>query len=112
MSNKFEITFLENATDFLEVIDPKARVKLYYVIDRAKMFPDPKFLKKLDEHIWEFRVESRRLQYRLFCFWDKRSPVATLVVCTHGFIKKTDKVPNAELIRAHQLMKKYFTSNE
>jgi len=32
----------------------------------------------------------------------------TLVVATHGFIKKVDKVPDKEILRAMNLKKKYF----
>jgi len=31
-----------------------------------------------------------------------------LVVATHGIIKKTDKVPKAEIGRAKSIMKQYF----
>jgi phage-related protein len=30
------------------------------------------------------------------------------VICTHGFIKKTDKVPKQEIEKARQLMRQYF----
>jgi hypothetical protein len=32
----------------------------------------------------------------------------TLVIVTHGFIKKVDKVPTKEIERAENLRKKYF----
>lgn len=31
-----------------------------------------------------------------------------LVICTHGFIKKTQKVPAQEIEKARRLMKLYF----
>lgn len=48
------------------------------------------------------------LQYRLLAFWDKTSPFETLVISTHGFIKKRSKVPEAEIQKAVQLRTKYF----
>jgi phage-related protein len=30
------------------------------------------------------------------------------LICTHGFIKKTDKVPKSEIDKARRLMKMYF----
>jgi phage-related protein len=66
------------------------------------------FLKKLDSDIWEFRTKYKNLHHRLLAFWDKRNKIKTLVICTHGFIKKTDKVPKHEIEKARKLMKQYF----
>jgi len=62
----------------------------------------------LDDDIWEFRSVYHKLQYRLLSFWDKTESSETLVVSTHGIIKKTDKVPKNEIEKARQIMKKYF----
>jgi hypothetical protein len=48
------------------------------------------------------------LQYRLFAFWDKTDNANTLVISTHGFIKKQGKVPANEIDKAEQQRKKYF----
>lgn len=66
MTTKFEIKLLEAADVFLSRIDGKVRKRLFYAIDRAKWANDPKFFKKFDADIWEFRAESNRVQYRLF----------------------------------------------
>jgi phage-related protein len=108
ISDRFEIELLEDAREFLFSIDEKARQKILFNIDKSKKFNDPKVFKKLDNDIWEFRTEYRKLQHRLLAFWDKRNNKNTLVICTHGFIKKTDKVPKGEIEKARQLMKLYF----
>ena len=108
ISDRFEIELLEDAREFLFNIDEKARLKILFNIDKSKKFNDPKVFKKLDNDIWEFRTEYRKLQHRLLAFWDKRNNKNTLVICTHGFIKKTDKVPKGEIEKARQLMKLYF----
>ena len=108
ISDRFEIELLEEAREFLLSIDPKARYKLLFNIDKSKKFNDPKVFKKLDNDIWEFRLEFKKLQHRLLAFWDKRNNKRTLVVCKHGFIKKTDKVPKSEIEKSRQLMKLYF----
>jgi phage-related protein len=46
--------------------------------------------------------------YRLFAFWDKVDNAETLVISTHGLIKKTDKTPASDLEKAERLRKKYF----
>ena len=40
--------------------------------------------------------------------WDKTKEVDTLVIASHGFIKKTDKTPAKEIERANKIMKEYF----
>ena len=108
MNNKFEVDFLEGAREFLFKIYSKAKDKLLYNINKAKLLNDPKLFKKLQDEIWEFRAESKKLQHRLLAFWDKRNSSETLVLCTHGFIKKEDKVPQDEIERAKRIMKQYF----
>ena len=41
-------------------------------------------------------------------FWDKTDKIETLVVATHGIIKKTDKMQKAEIEKAKIIMKQYF----
>lgn len=48
------------------------------------------------------------LQHRMLAFWDKSDSKNTLVVATHGFIKKTSKVPEIEIKKAKQLRIHYF----
>lgn len=108
MEERFEIKFLETADMFLETINEKAKKKIFYNIEKVKEQNDPRLLKKLDNSLWEFRTEYQGLQYRLIAFWDKRNGRNTLVVCTHGFIKKTDRVPAQELERARRIMYLYF----
>lgn len=48
------------------------------------------------------------LQYRLFAFWDKTDKTETLVISTHGIIKKVDKVPKADIEKAKQIRADYF----
>jgi phage-related protein len=41
-------------------------------------------------------------------FWDKVNSETTLVIVTHGFVKKTQKIPKKEIYWTEQLMKEYF----
>ena len=41
------------------------------------------------------------MAYRLFAFWDKES--RSMVVATHGLIKKSQKTPPKEIRRAEEL---------
>lgn len=77
---------------------------------RAMAVNDPRLFKKLTAELWEFRARSNGMQYRIIAFWDRRRTENTLVVCTHGFLKKTAKVPPAEINRARIIMNNYFLS--
>ena len=104
----FQTRFLEPANKFIAGLDPKAVRKLLYNIDLAEQTNDPRLFKKLYNDIWEFRVRHGSAQIRLLAFWDKTETQRTLVIATHGFIKKVDKVPKNEIERALNIRKKYF----
>jgi phage-related protein len=106
----FETRFMEEANDFISELDPKTIKKIFYNIDLTEHTNDPKLLKKLENNIWEFRTKFAGLQIRLLAFWDKSDKNETLVIATHGFIKKVDKVPANEINRAVRLREKYFNN--
>ena len=108
MNKYFEVVFLEQAIDFLEGLDLKTREKIYYNIDKAKLGLDPKLFKKLTDEIWEFRTKYGGIQYRLFAFWDRTDKTETLVVSTHGIVKKVSKVPKSDIEKADRIRKEYF----
>jgi phage-related protein len=104
----FETRFMEEADEFISKLDNKTIKKIFYNIDLAEQTNDPKLLKKLQNDIWEFRTKYAGIQIRLLAFWDKTNNKETLVIATHGFIKKVDKVPTNEINRAVRLKEKYF----
>jgi len=104
----FETIFLEEADEFIAGFDSKIIKKIFYNIDLAEQTNDPKLFKKLQNDIWAFRTKYAGLQIRLLAFWDKTDNKETLVIATHGFIKKVDKVPANEIDRAVRLRDKYF----
>ena len=108
MNSKFEVLFLDESREFLFGLDLKTRTKILYNIDKSKVLNDPKLFKKLNGEIWEFRTKYNGLQYRLLAFWDKTDKVETVVVSTHGFVKKVDKVSPTEINKAEQLRRLYF----
>ncbi len=108
MNQKFDVIFLEQAIEFLESLDLKTRKKIYYNIDKSKLVNDPKLFKKLTDDIWEFRTKYSGIQYRLFAFWDKTDTQDTLVISTHGIVKKVSKVSKSDIVKANELKKDYF----
>jgi phage-related protein len=108
---RFNTIFLEEADEFLDELDEKVKTKILFNIDKAQQMNDPRLLKKLTTEIWEFRTQYESLQYRLLAFWDKRDKEDTLVICTHGIIKKTDKVPSKDIEKAEKVRKYYFENH-
>jgi len=101
---------MEEANEFLAGLDKKTIKKIFYNIDLAEQTNDPKLFKKLQNDIWELRTKFGGLQIRLLAFWDKSNNKETLVIATHGFIKKVDKVPANEIERAERLRDNYFNN--
>lgn len=50
--------------------------------------------------LYEFKTSK----LRVLCFWDEGS----FIVCTHGFVKKSQKTPKKHIDKAKQRQKDYF----
>ena len=110
MKARFDVIILEEAEDFIAKLDEADRRKIIYTMDKARYVQDPKLFKKLTDDIWEFRTNFQNKQYRFFAFWDKQDKAETLVISTHGMIKKVSKVPKPEIQKAESIMRKYFNN--
>lgn len=108
MTENFKVEFLQEAAEFLDNIDEKAREKIIYNIRKAQIINDKTLFKKLSGETWEFRTFFNKTFYRLFAFWDKFDKTDTIVVSTHGIIKKTDKTPKKEIEKAEKLRLQYL----
>jgi mRNA-degrading endonuclease RelE of RelBE toxin-antitoxin system len=108
MNIRFEILFLNEAFDFLKSLERKHYEKIIYNIRKVQTEHDPELFKKLNDDLWEFRTLYHGNQYRLIAFWDKTSPLHTLVISTHGFVKKQGKVQLKEIQKATNLRSNYF----
>jgi phage-related protein len=108
VKEKFSVQFLEEAKVFLDNLDEKTSDKIIYNIRKAQVSIDNELFKKLNGEIWEFRTLFNKKHYRLFAFWDKSGEIETVVISTHGLIKKTDKTPQKELEKAERLRKLYL----
>ncbi|MEO6893869.1 MAG: type II toxin-antitoxin system RelE/ParE family toxin [Ginsengibacter sp.] len=108
MKPNFEVELLPEAIEFLENLDDKTREKIYYNIKKAQIVNDNELFKKLNDFIWEFRTLYNGKAYRLFSFWDKIDGKKTLVVATHGILKKTQKTATKEIKKAEEIRKQYL----
>jgi len=108
----FKTKFLDEADQFISQLDPKTIKKIFYNIDLAEQTNDPRLFKKIHNDIWEFRTKFEGLHIRLLAFWDKTDNRETLVIATHGFTKKEDKVLANQIVRAVRLRDNYFNSKQ
>jgi phage-related protein len=106
----FKVRFLEEAKEFLDSLDDKPRDKIVYNIWKSKSIKDDELLKKLEDDIWEFRTLYNKIAYRLFAFWDETEK--SMIVATHGIVKKTNKTPKKEIEKAKQLRIEYLKSKK
>lgn len=99
---------LEDAKNFVLGLPQAAMKKVLYNVHRiADGEQNAELFKKLEgSDIWEFRTLYNGIQYRLFAFWDTRSN--TLVIATHGLVKKTQKTPAKEIAKAEKIKQEYF----
>ena len=107
----FEVVFMDEVQEFLDTLTEASRDKIMYNVNKVTGgVIDNDLFKKLDgsDGIWEFRTKYNGMEYRLLSFWDEQEK--RLVVATHGFIKKTWKVPAKEIARAEALRTKYYKS--
>ncbi len=112
MNKLFEVLILQEAFEFLQSLDRKHYEKIIYNIRKAQVNRDPELLKKLTDDIWEFRTLYQGLHYRLLAFWDKTSSSETLVVSTHGLVKKSSKIPDKDFQKAISIRAEYFSEKQ
>ncbi len=112
MKPNFVIELLPDAIEFLENLDDKTREKIYYNIKKAQFVNDNELFKKLNDFIWEFRTLYNGKAFRLFSFWDKTEGHVTLVIATHGILKKTQKTPPGEIKKAEEIRNQYLDKKQ
>jgi phage-related protein len=93
--------------DFLDSLPGKVVQKIAWVLEISEkqgMLPTTYFKKLVNSEIWEYRIQKGSNIYRIFCFFDKGS----IIILTHGFIKKTQKTPIDEMKRAEEYRSDYL----
>lgn len=94
--------------DFLDSLSGKVAQKVVWVLrvlEDLGIVPVTYF-KKLagTEDIWECRIQSGSDIYRIFCFFDSHA----VVILTHGFEKKSMKIPIQEIQRDESYRRDYL----
>lgn len=106
------VLYMEEALTFIENLPQSAGDKLLSVVHRIECGErNAELFKKLEgTDIWEFRALYNKIRYRLFAFWDTESD--TLVIATHGIVKKTQKTPKKEIAKAERIKQEYFNEKK
>jgi len=92
--------------DFYNPLKESIKSKVDYVLQiiaEVQRIPS-KFLKHLEDGIYEIRIETSSNNYRIFSFFDKEK----LVILLHVLEKKMQKVPRKEIERAKKLRNNYY----
>ena len=109
MAEIFKLKLLKEARDFLYSLDKETRKKIGENIRAVQNgVTNSELFQKMPgtKDIWEFRTLYDRKKYRLFSFWDTDGE--TLVVATHGIIKKGQKTPKNDIEKAESIKKLYL----
>ncbi len=96
MKTRFDIYVMDEALIFVSRLDKKTRVKVSFVLQKARCVEDPQLFKKITTHIWEFRIRYYKSQIRLFAFFGALLKNQLLSV-PMAFIRKTKRHQNLKL---------------
>ena len=111
METRFKRVYTDEAYEFIQSLPAQVQDKIAYNIFKSRVVIDKELFKKLDgTDIWEFRTLYNGICYRLLAFWDTTED--TLVIATHGFVKKTQKTPSKEIDKAEDIRRKYFNDKK
>lgn len=105
---KIQVVLLDEALTFVRSLPLKVQQKITYNYKKIEHgIVDKELFKKLENsEIWEFRTLFNGNCYRLFSFWDTET--GTLIVATHGIVKKTQKTPQKEIAKAEEIRQQYL----
>ena len=112
MKPKFKIFLMDEAKEFLSSLDKKTKDKVFYNMRKAQYARDNELLKKISKFVWEFRTKYNRKEIRLLGFSAKDQHGNKLMIITHGFIKKTWKVPKKEIDKTEAIRKKLLNDEK
>jgi phage-related protein len=110
---KREIVFWKDyLLDFFKSLDEDSRSKVMWMLKSLASLPKipSKFFKQIEgvNGLFELRISWDGKAYRIFCFFEKGNKI---ILC-NGFIKKTQKTPKQEILKAIKIKEEYKYENE
>lgn len=105
---RIKVVLLDEALEFVRSLPIKVQEKIVYNYKKIEAgLMNKELFKKLDNsEIWEFRTLYNGNCYRLFSFWDTKTK--TFIIATHGIVKKNQKTPLKEIMKAENIREEYF----
>ena len=109
---KFDFAKVNNSIpmiDFLETLSIKERALIYKNIQKLVEYKNnnfglsDKFTKPLRDGIFELKVDLQNKTSRSLYFYEKNQ----MIIFTNGFIKKSQKTPSKEMLKAMTIMEAY-----
>ncbi len=100
------ITFGGHFEAFMSTLTTKEQQKVDYVVSllaTQNRLPT-KFIKHIEEGLYELRIMWEQNIYRVFFIFDE----GNIVVLFSGFQKKTQKTPKIEIDRAKKIKEEYY----
>ena len=98
--------------EFFDSLTNKQFEKIAFVLDLIEQIDivPRKFFKKLKgtDDIWEVRVQQGNNIFRILGFFDGKD----LVVLNHAFTKKSQKIPQKEIVVAEKRKHSYFKQKD
>ena len=96
--------------EFLDCLSPKMKAKMLRDLDlledKGNTLREP-YSKHLEDGIFELRTKlASDITRSLYFFYDGRR-----IVITHGFVKKQEKTPPAEILRAKEYRADWLRRN-
>lgn len=91
---------------FMETLSAKEQRKVDYVVSllASQNRLPTKFIKHIDDELYELRVMWENNIYRVFFIFDE----GNVVVLFSGFQKKTQKTPQSEIDKAIRIKEAYY----
>jgi putative addiction module killer protein len=92
--------------EFFDSLSRDVQEKILYGIMRLKTerFLSTKFVKLIQDGLYELRIEYQSNIYRIFFIFDE----GNIVILFNGFQKKSQKTPQREIEKALRLKKEYY----
>lgn len=114
-NDKWEVVFYKNkkgnipVKEWIENLNKKTKTKIYrniQLLEEMGINLKEPFVKHLKSKLYELRIKDEKGIYRIIYF----SYTNRQFVLLHGFVKKTQKTPNNEIIIAETRMKEVLNN--
>ncbi len=110
LKKKIEVELLEEAEHYFLSLNEKMQTKFLKAFGKTESGLKGPWFEKLTakDGIFEFRERDQEKFYRIFAFWYGESEFKTLILCTHGLDKKSNKTPKSEIDKAKRIKELYL----